>query len=327
MRAAFILNPAARGPAEAVAGEAAETLRRRGLEVETIRTNAPGACISAARDAVQRGTVDLVVAVGGDGTAREVSQGMAEALGTWPGGGPAPLDAPRLLLLPAGTGNSMHKALWDDRSWQDTLAAALDDTAVRRDLDLARIAGHDRAVLLGASAGFLRWTVETTARFPNLSGRELYATAGLTAAQELRPFAGRVSVDGRLLAEGPMALAAVGGAQRRGGSLLLFPHSVLDDGRLDVCVMQAQGADDVITLLMAAMEGAHLAHPGVHYTQGHEVSLECLDGPLPFEHDGDLWRDSTEPSLQLSVVPHAVPVVAPPSAQTGGEHVEQPPHV
>jgi diacylglycerol kinase (ATP) len=318
----------ARGGAEAVAGEAAETLRRRGLDVGVVRTHAPGACISAARDTVQRGNVDLVVAVGGDGTAREVAQGMAEALGTWPDGGPAPTDAPRLLILPAGTGNSMHKALWDDRSWQDTLAAALDATAVRRDLDLARITGHDRAVLLGASAGFLRWTVETTARFPDLSGRELYATAGLTAAQELEPFAGRVSVDGRLLAEGPMVLAAVGGAQRRGGSLLLFPHSLLDDGRLDVCVLQADGPDDAIPLLMAAMEGAHLTHPGVHYAHhAREVSLECLDGPLPFEHDGDLWHDGTEPSLHLSVVPHAVPVVAPPSAQPGGEHVEQPPHL
>jgi len=314
-RATLVLNPAARGGAASVAAAAAEALRARGVAVDVVHTAAPGACVTAARDAVQRGGHgSLVVAVGGDGTAREVAQGMAEGIGTWPHGGPAPDGAPRLLILPAGTGNSVHKALWDDRSWTDTLEAALDGSAVRRDLDLLRIEGHDRAVLLGASAGFLRWSVEATARFPELSGRELYATAGLAAAQELRPFAGRVSVDGRLLAEGPMALAAVGGARRRGGSLVLFPRSLLDDGLLDVCVLQASGPDDAIPLLMGAMEGRHLDLPGVHYAQGRAVILECLDGALAFEHDGDLWSGD-DATLRISVVPRAVPVVSPPSWQ------------
>jgi len=313
-RATIVLNPAARGGSASIAAAVAEALHARGIDAEKVLTDAPGACVAAARDAARRGDSSLVISVGGDGTAREVAQGLAEGLGTWPGGGPAAEGAPRLLILPAGTGNSVHKALWDDRSWSDTLEAALDAGAVRRDLDLLRIEGHDRAVLLGASAGFLRWSVEATARFPELSGRELYATAGLAAAQELRPFAGRVEVDGRLLAEGPMALAAAGGARRRGGSLLLFPNSRLDDGLLDVCVLQAAGPDEAIPLLLGAMEGRHPGMPGVHCAQGREVVLECLDGPLAFEHDGDLWSGA-DSLLHLSVVPRAVPVIAPP----GGE--------
>ena len=296
-RAALILNPVARGGAAAVAGDAEVTLRRSGWDAETLRAPNAGGSVDLARDVARRDDVSLLIAVGGDGTAREVAQGLAGIPG-----------APPLLILPAGTGNSMHKELWGDLSWEATLDAVLRGAAARRDLDLARIEGHDRAVLLGASAGFLRWAVEATARFPELSGRELYATAGLAAAQELRPFAGRVSVDGVVIAEGPMALAAVGGARRRGGSLLLFPRSQLDDGLLDACVLTATGPDDAIPLLMAAMEGGHLALPGVHYAQGREVLMECLDGPLPFEHDGDLWAGG-DAALRLSVVPRAVPVL------------------
>jgi len=309
-RAAVVVNPAARGGAEALADEVATVLRTGGVETEVVRTASAGDGVAVARGAVAGGGLSMLLAVGGDGTAREVAQGMAEGLGTWPGGGPAADGAPGLVIVPAGTGNSMHRAIWDDRSWPEVVELALSGAAVRRDLDLVSIAGHRRAVLLGASAGFLRWAVEATARFPELSGRELYAAAGLAAATELTPYAARVTVDGRVLAEGPMALCAVGGARRRGGSLAVLPRSVLDDGLLDVCVLAARGPDDAIALLMAAMEGGHLGQPGVAYAQGREVLLECLDGPLPFEHDGDLWPGD-ERELRLSVVPRAVPVVSP----------------
>jgi diacylglycerol kinase (ATP) len=313
-RAAVVVNPAARGGAAAVGPAAASGLAAGFGSVSLVHTAAPGDGVAAARRLAAAGDLSLLVVAGGDGSVREAAQGMAEGLGTWPDGGPAADGAPSLLILPAGTGNSMHKAIWDDRSWEAVVDLAVRGAAVRRDLDLARIAGHDRAVLLGASAGFLRWAVEATAGFPELAGRELYAAAGLAAAQALRPFASRVSVDGRVLAEGPCALAAVGGARRRGGSLELLPRSRLDDGLLDVCVLSAGGPDEAITQLMAAMQGTHLDHPGVRYAQGRDVLLESLDGILPFEHDGDLWAGD-ERALRLSVVPAAVPVLAPPVAE------------
>ena len=309
-RAAVIANPAARGGAASLADDVATALRQGGLDVELLRTAAPGDGVAVARRVAQDGGADLVVAVGGDGTVREVAQGLAEGLGTWPSGGPAAADAPQLLVVPAGTGNSMHKALWDDRPWSSVVDLAVRGATRRRDLDLLRIEGAEVGSLLGASAGFLRWAVEATARFPQLTGRELYTAAGLAAAQELQPFAGRVSVDGQPLAEGPMALVAVGGARRRGGSLLVLPRSLLGDGRLDVCVLLAGDADEAMAGLMAAMEGAHLALPGVRYAQGTEVLLECLDGPLPFEHDGDPWPGD-DTALRLRVVPQAVPVAGP----------------
>jgi diacylglycerol kinase (ATP) len=309
-RAAVVVNPAARGGAAAIAQEVVARLGAMFDLVDVLETASAGDGVVVARDAVGVAGTSLVVAVGGDGTAREVAQGMAEGLGTWAFGGPAPSDAPRLLFVPAGTGNSVHRALWGDLPWRESLEFLGRGHVVRRDLDLARIDGHDRAVLLGGSAGFLRWAVEATERYPELSGRELYAAAGLAAAQELRPYAGRVSVDGRLLCEGPMVLAAVGGAAQRGGTLLVLPHSLLDDGQLDVCVLTARNAEEAMGMLMLAVEGAHLDHAVVRYGRGRRVTLECLDGPLPFEHDGDVWGGE-EGSLTLSVVAAAVPVVAP----------------
>ena len=310
-RAAVIVNPAARGGAPAVAAEVAARLRALCDHVDLVSTGVAGDGVAVARDAVLAAGTTLVVAVGGDGTAREVAQGMAEGLGTWTGAA-ADRSAPLLVIVPAGTGNSLHRALWGDRPWQETVDLLASGGTVRRDLDLARIEGHDQAVLLGASAGFLRWAVEATSRFPELSGRELYAAAGLAAAQELQPFAGRVSVDGCVVADRPMALAAVGGARRRGGSLELFPQSRLDDGLLDVCVLGAGDAEQAMGLLALAMGGRHVGQPGVGYAQGRSVTFERVGAPLAFEHDGDLWPGD-DSRITLSIVPAAVPVVSPPA--------------
>ena len=293
-RAAVAVNPAARGGAAAIAEAVAAELRSWCDGVAMVRTTGSG--VALPDDA------SLVVAVGGDGTAREVAQSVSQR----------PPGATRMLIVPAGTGNSVHHALWADMPWRDSLSLLRRGEIACRHLDLARIEGSDRLVLLGASAGFLRWTVEATARFPALSGRELYEQAAFAVAGELRPYAGRVSVDGAVLCEGPIALAAVGGVQRRGGSLAVLPQSVLDDGLLDVCVMIAEDSAGAVAQLMAALRGAHIGMPGVHYAQGRAVTLEAFDGPLPFEHDGDLWAGE-DVTLTLSVVPAAVPMLAPES--------------
>jgi diacylglycerol kinase (ATP) len=290
-RAAVVVNPAARGGAAVIAVQVAASLREWFDVVNMLPTTGSGVLLPD--DAT------LVVAVGGDGTAREVAQSVAESPG-----------AAQMLIVPAGTGNSLHHALWADMPWRETLALLRGGEVVCRRLDLARIEGHGRLVLLGASAGFLRWAVEATSRFPALSGRELYEQAAFAAAAELRPYAGRVIVDGDVLCEGPIALAAVGGAQRRGGSLAILPHSSLDDGLLDVCALVAADSATAVAQLMAALQGAHLDMPGVHYAHGRTVTLESLDGPLPFEHDGDIW-EGDEMSLTLTVIPAAVPMIIP----------------
>ncbi len=307
-RATVVVNPAALGGAAALAEQVAARLAASFATVEVLQTSAAGDGAVLARQSVA--SASLVVAVGGDGTAREVADGVAVALGTWGTGGPAAAGAPALLLVPGGTGNSMHQALWGDMAWEQALDMVERGEVDRRDVDLLRISGRGDAVLLGASAGFLRWTVEATARFPDLSGRALYERAALAAVAELRPFPGAVRVDGTLLCEGDIALAAVGGARRRGGSLAILPRSELDDGLLDVCVLEARDGEAATAQLLAALSGAHLGLPGVHYAQGRAVTLECREGALTFEHDGDLWAgdDST---LTLQVVPAAVPMLVP----------------
>lgn len=75
-------------------------LRRLGFEPDVVRTTGPGHATAAARDAMRAGT-GLVVAAGGDGTVREVANGL---LGDCHGAGPV------LGVLPMGSGSDFVRS-------------------------------------------------------------------------------------------------------------------------------------------------------------------------------------------------------------------------
>lgn len=313
-RVLVVVNPAARGGADDLAGEVAQRCERWAGEVVTARPRGrDGAPREVARLVCDEGPWSAVVAVGGDGTIRAVAEGVARALGRFPGPGSTAerVARPAMLVIPGGTGNSMYRALWADRPWPEVVDEALGGDACVRDLDLLHVVESGAAVLLGASAGLLADAVRVAEGLTELSGRQRYEVAAVTALGDSEPFDARVTLDGAVLHEGPTTLVVVGGARHRAGTFQLLPRSVLDDGRLDVCVVGGMAPDAFAELAGAVVAGEHLGRPGVAYGTGRSVTVERLDGaPLGFEHDGDLWtRDDR--SLTVEIVPGALPVFAP----------------
>ncbi len=241
------------------------------------------------------GASDLVVVVGGDGSVRAAAGGLAGR------------DVP-LFVVPAGTGNSTYRELWGESSWEVILSrlASGPRPVPSRRIDLGRVVEGDVTFLLGASAGFLPQTLRATADFPDLSGRELYAAAGLATAQHVRQFEAEVLVDGSSLAAGDLTLVVVGGAQHRAGSFRLLPRSLPDDGLLDVCVCGDVETGRLLELMGKVFEGAHLGEPEISYAQGATVTISASE-PVLFETDGDLWPGEDR-VLTMEVLPGALAI-------------------
>ncbi|GKQ35341.1 diacylglycerol kinase family protein [Streptomyces sp. A012304] len=300
-----VANPAAGTTSEGLLAEVLGLCAAGADEVRLHRTTGPGSATSAARAARSgadgRPAPDLVVAVGGDGTVHEVVDGLAPA---------GPAARPALAVVPAGTGNSGYKMLWADRPWQTALRAVLDGPghgARLRGLDLARLAETGAKVFLGACSGVIADALRV-ARSVAQSGRDRYSTAFAEAADAFVPYPGRVTVDGVVLHEGPTVLANVGGGRFRGGRYQVLPHSELDDGLLDVCVIGSPVAPHEVPEL--TRRAAHLGLPGVAYGRGRRVVVERLDGaPLCHEHDGNLQPPLLH-RLTFEVLPGALPVWA-----------------
>ncbi|MFG2309362.1 diacylglycerol/lipid kinase family protein [Streptomyces sp. NPDC048566] len=298
-------NPAAGGYLPGTA----ETVRRRfadaGRAVTLVVTGHPGHARTAAAEATAPGGPDLVVALGGDGTAHEVAAGLSVDGDSAARSGIRP---PALLVLPTGTGNSFYREIWADRPWQEALDCAATAPHVRT-IDLARVAENGAPALLGASTGVVAQSL-VTARDIADAGRERYEKAVAASLRTFTPYPGRVLVDGAVVQEGPTVFANVGGGRHRGGRFRLLPHSVMDDGLLDVCVVGA--ALPLRELPALARDGGHVGREGVVYARGRSIVVERTDGrPLVFEYDGDVLETPGD-RFTLDVVPGALRVVAPP---------------
>jgi diacylglycerol kinase (ATP) len=289
-RVLIIANPAAGSATPALVWELVRVCRREVSRVSVRWTTGPGDACRIAESSVD----DVVVAVGGDGTAREVAAGLASSWSRAP-----------MLVVPAGTANSCYHTLFGTAPWQTAVATALRTPSVRR-LDLARVA--DRLVFAGASAGLSARAIHEAKA---ATGPSSYHAALVDLVPRHRPYPGRVTLDGRVIHSGPTLLVNVGGSRYRGGHFELLPHSAQDDGLLDVCVLG--GEHDPAEMMELTRTGAHVSRPGVVYERGRQVRIERTDGrPLWFEHDGEVLPPGPA-EYTVDVVPAAVPVLAPPA--------------
>jgi diacylglycerol kinase (ATP) len=214
-----------------------------------------------------------------------------------------------MVVVPAGTGNSNYRAHWGDLSWQRALERALTGVAGGvRMLDLARYVEGGALVVLGAGAG-LTAQVLADARDVALTGRDRLQAGLDRALAGYRPYPGRVLVDGTVVHEGATLFANVGGGRYRAWQFEVLPHSALDDGWLDVCVVGTGCGVDAVRLQELMREGRHLDLPDVRYARGRQVVFERTDGePLCFEHDGEL-RTDTGSRATLQILPGVLPVL------------------
>jgi diacylglycerol kinase (ATP) len=296
--ALVIANPAAGTVSPELVAELVELCRPHVHRLSVRWTTERDDVTRIAAEAVAR-RFDVVIAIGGDGTVREVVEGLLSA-GTGD-------ELPALLIIPAGTGNSSYLAQWGDLPWPEAVLAALrGNGSCRCLLDVARLVELDALVLLGACSGLAADALITARSVPAV-GRERYRIALAKAAADFVTYPGRVLVDDAVVHAGQTVLVAVGGGRHRAGTYQVLPRSVLDDGLLDVCVIGSE--IDPVDVPELTRTGAHLRELGVVYARGRRITVERTDGePLSFEHDGEL-RTGTATRFTLQVLPRVLPVL------------------
>jgi len=288
----YIVNPrAGRGSHAAVTRALEDRLVTHGLRGTVRVTEGPGHATRIAREAADDGA-PLVVAVGGDGTAHEVVNGVAGSRSTF-------------ALVPAGTGNDLALALGVPADPDAALAALANGRETR--IDLGRF-DDDRWFVNSLGLGFeAQVTVEST-RIRGLRGFTVYLVAVVRALSRLRCPDLVMTVDGRRI-ERPRLLVCVGNGPRVGGGFLLTPDAVNSDGLLDVCAVDAMGRWSVLRTLPKAISGTHTTHPAIEMLRGRVLEFESRAG-FPFHADGeviDTARHSLRIELQAGMLPVRVP--------------------
>lgn len=295
-----IINPAAGGGrCRKLVGPALDRLRAGGLAIETVETHAPGEATRIARDAYARGYRKFL-AVGGDGTAYEVVNGLfPEAQG-------AAGDAvPEMGFLPLGTGNSFLRD-FGDQGVEHAMQALLAERS--RACDVMRLSHRDGALhyINLLSVGFAAdVNILRARRFKNAGTPGYWASIFLGLAQlKRRPFPVRVEGESEFDRRSCLFLS-FNNSKFTGGTMMIAPTAATDDGLIDFIRWGPIGRAGLVRNLGGLYDGTHVRHPLAESKKARRIEFD-LDGPIDVMVDGEALTLHCE---AIDVLPGALKVV------------------
>ncbi len=293
---AFVLNPTAgRFHDNNLANRLLDLFRDQpgGNTAEVLLTSRAGHAAELALGLAENHGENLVVmACGGDGTAGEVANGIA--------GSKAAMG-----ILPMGTANDFARASLSTTNLNQLLKNITRPDI--RPIDIMRVDG--RVCLNIASLGFDSVVQQKAAainRRLRFLGGASYPLAIAAALLGNRTFQMNYSLD--TVAQGgkqqvvkgrcDFILAAICNGRYYGGGFNPAPQASLDDGLLDVCLVDSLPLYRVLSLIPKYKNGRHLSDPAIHYWKVRGGRLTSAAGNLPGNLDGELF-EKTE--LQFEV--------------------------
>jgi len=293
MQATIIINPIS-GVTRGSAATARADLARRvaasvGADADVAVTEGPGHARDLARAAAARGT-DAVLAWGGDGTMNEVASALAF--------GGVPLG-----IVPSGSGNGLARELRIDPRPERAIAAAL--RATPRPIDVGEIEG--RLFVNAAGAGV---DAHIASRFNAPDNRRRgflgYVNVTVRVLVTYVPARYRItSADGTI--EVCALLVTLANSSQFGNGARIAPGARLDDGLLDLVVVDERSTLKAFWHMPRLFTGAGERIPGCRIQQVREVTIES-DQPLIFHVEGEVCVGAKR--LHARVHPRALKVLA-----------------
>jgi diacylglycerol kinase (ATP) len=272
-KVAVIINPISgagrrRDVARVRAEQAAALVEQRQLDAEVFVTERPGHARELAGAGLRRG-VTTFVAWGGDGTVNEIGSALVGSDAT-------------LAIVPSGSGNGLAREL----------GVPLDPAAAFQLV----FDGRSRLIDAGELDGHLFFNIAGIGLDARVAHR--FAEGGLArrgfvrylelAAREVASFTPdeyALTADDRDINVRPL-LIAIANARQYGNGALIAPEALLDDGKLDLVVVDYLPAWRVLMHAPKLFAGTVARVPGVSITKTSTLGI-ASDAALVYHVDGE----------------------------------------
>lgn len=278
-----ILNPiAGRGAGKKAIPEIESYLNAFGIDYDLLITEEPGHGIKLAEEAGGNG-YQTVVAVGGDGTANEVINGLMKAANNGK-------IISKLAVLPVGRGNDFSYGMGVPQDLESACKILIEGNS--RKIDIGFVKGGDypdgRYFGNGVGIGFDAVVGFEAAKLPSfITGMPAYLVAALkTIFLYFNAPLLRVEIDGKVI-EQPCLIVSLMNGKRMGGAFMFAPDSAPDDGLLNLCIAKQVSRIGVLGLFPKVMSGTQKDHPAIKMPAGKTIKIEAITGSLPVHADGE----------------------------------------
>lgn len=300
-----IVNPVSgRGNGEKFYPIIQDRLRELGIQFEMVRTQNPGHAIHLAEEASRNG-YDVVVGVGGDGTANEVLNGLVRARQN--GEGQA-----ALALIPIGRGNDFAYGMGTPSLLED--ACQVLSGGRRKWMDVGCVRGGDypegRFFGNGVGIGFDAVVGFEALKLKRLHGFPSYIVAALkTIFLYYRAPTVRIEVNDQELVL-PALMVSIMNGRRMGGGFFMAPDGQTDDGLFDLCIARQVSRPAIFLLIPRFMQGSQTGHPAIQMMRSDRLTVTAMQGSLPAHADGETLCYAAD-RLELSIFPRMLEVLVP----------------
>jgi diacylglycerol kinase (ATP) len=291
-----IVNPAAGGGRSAkLAGPALTRLREKGLRIDVIASTGQGHAVQLAREAYEQGYRHFL-AVGGDGTAHEILNGVFARRSA--------VERIALGFLPMGTGNSFL------RDFAKEGAAASLEALVEgrtRSVDLLKLT-HGTGEIYSfnlLSVGFTADVAALANRIFKPFGDLGYLLGVFVCMVQLRRRALALRCDDDLeWNEARSLFLTFNNSKYTGGTMLIAPDADPTDGLIEFVRWGPIGRLGLLRTLPRLYDGTHIKHPLASRRAVRHVEFKEA-APVDVMIDGEV---ATLECRSLDVVPAAVDV-------------------
>ncbi len=276
---------------------AARLLREHNISFDLVYTAQPQHAVSLTRQGVRAG-YEVIVALGGDGTANEVLNGLVQARRA--GEGEAALG-----FLCIGTGNDFAYGVGAPLDLEGGVEALARGRT--RVIDVGEVVGV-RCFGNGIGIGFDAVVNMFSDRITWLRGHPVYLLAVLrTILFYYRAPQTRIEGDGFHL-EQPTLMVSVMNGRRMGGGFLMAPEARPDDGLFDLCVGAQMGRLRMLSLVPHFIRGTQAGRPRIATGRSPHVRIEVMGKGQVVHADGETIATEAR-ELEVRLLPRFLRVV------------------
>jgi YegS/Rv2252/BmrU family lipid kinase len=284
----FIINPKSGvDRVKALNRAIEENLDLEKFSFETVYTRHAKHGTQLAQEGIAAG-FEIIVAVGGDGSVNDVILGLY--------GSDAVLG-----IIPKGSGNGLARSMGIPLNTAKAIRL-LNQMAVVA-IDLGRADGH----LFVSNAGVGFDTV-VTQKFARSKRRGLAAYIGIITKYlwRYRVRTWNIEVDGQVFSKEAFMVTVANGIQL-GYGFKIAPPADLQDGMLDIVILNKFPRLIASTIALRAFSGSILKSPYVTYLKGKKIKISHPEMAL-LQLDGEVYPCREEVLIEL--LPQSLPVIA-----------------
>ena len=136
---------------------------------------------------------------------------------------------------------------------------------------------------VGFDSAVVELSTDGTCKLP---GTLCYFWNVYRAVIRFKPIPMTITIDDEVL-KGRYTLCTVLNGQDFGGGMIMGPGAVMDDGILDICLVENVSALRLMTIFPLVYKGKHIELPEVTMHRGRKIVIEA-ETPSPINYDGDL---------------------------------------